>query len=167
MSPTVSVGEIDEVLFRELRKIAARLLRKERWNQSLPPTGLVAEAYVKLARGRARAVDQNHLLSLCCRAMQQVLIDRGRVRRGRERLTPRYVAAVMEKRTMNPELEMAARDMLSRLRRKDPLAAETVWMRYGEGFTIREIAARQRRAFWVVKVDADYALTWMSENWGK
>jgi RNA polymerase sigma factor (TIGR02999 family) len=74
------------LLYRDLRDIAARQLRREAGNRTLQATALVHEAYVKLAAGGiVPAADRVHFLAMAARAMRQVLVDRARRRRSSKR----------------------------------------------------------------------------------
>lgn len=69
------------LIYEELRRIARRQLRRGPAGPSLGATGLVHEAYLKLAgAGEIGAADQGHLLAVAATAMRQVLIDRARAR---------------------------------------------------------------------------------------
>ena len=75
-------GAIDRVVplvYEDLRRIARRQLGRGFGNQSVRPTELVHEAYVKLSMGgAAAAVDRSHFLAIAARAMRQVLVDEAR-----------------------------------------------------------------------------------------
>jgi RNA polymerase sigma factor (TIGR02999 family) len=68
-----------EVVYGDLRHLAARELRRKGGERTLQATALVHEAYLKIAAGGAiQAEDRLHLLALAARAMRQVLVDRAR-----------------------------------------------------------------------------------------
>jgi RNA polymerase sigma-70 factor (ECF subfamily) len=74
------------LLYRDLRDVAARQLRREGGNRTLMATALVHEAYLKLAAGGAvPAEDRVHFLAIAARAMRQVLVDHARKRRSSKR----------------------------------------------------------------------------------
>jgi RNA polymerase sigma factor (TIGR02999 family) len=74
-------GALDEVVPRvydELRGLARSQLRRQP-GATLDATGLVHEAYLKLARsGSLAAVSRCHFLAIAASAMRQILIDRAR-----------------------------------------------------------------------------------------
>jgi RNA polymerase sigma factor (TIGR02999 family) len=82
-------GAIDRVVplvYDDLRRIARRQLGRGFGPQSVRPTELVHEAYVKLSVGGAEAaVDRSHFLAIAARAMRQVLIDEARQRQAAKR----------------------------------------------------------------------------------
>ena len=81
-------GAIDRVVplvYEDLRRLARGQLRRVFGSQSVRPTELVHEAYVKLSAGGVEAVDRGHFLSIAARAMRQVLVDEARHHRAAKR----------------------------------------------------------------------------------
>lgn len=81
----LSVGDVDaekeafRLLYRPLRQIALREMRKERQDHTLQPTALVHEAYVKLAGQRTKDwQNRAHFLAVAAVVMRQVLVDHAR-----------------------------------------------------------------------------------------
>src|SRR5262249_58503625 len=75
-------GELVALVYDELRRVAARLMRRERPDYTLSPTAVVHEAVIRLL-GEAvfdRAADRNYLFASAARAMREVLIDHARRR---------------------------------------------------------------------------------------
>src|SRR5215216_734488 len=73
-------------IYDELRILARRQIARLPPGQTLSPTALVHEAYVKLADRSARTLqDQQHFRALAARAMRQVIIDYLRQRRAHKR----------------------------------------------------------------------------------
>jgi RNA polymerase sigma factor (TIGR02999 family) len=74
------------IVYEELRQLAGRQVARERSDSTLQATGLVHEAYLKLAAGkRAHASDRAHFLAIAARAMRQVLVDHARRRQAERR----------------------------------------------------------------------------------
>jgi len=82
-------GAIDQIVplvYEDLRRLARRQLGRKFGPQSVRPTELVHEAYVKLSVGGAEAaVDRSHFLAIAARAMRQVLVDEARNRKAVKR----------------------------------------------------------------------------------
>ncbi len=76
-----ALGRLMPLVYDELRRIAAALMRRERGDHTLQPTALVHEAYARLAGGATSATDRAHFLSLAARVMRRVLVDHARARR--------------------------------------------------------------------------------------
>src|SRR5436190_5228348 len=89
--------ELAAVVYRELRGLAARQLRRERSHHTLQPTALVHEAYLRLIdqrhvpwQGRA------HFIAVAATMMRRVLIDHARKRRAGKRVDPAQVDPISE-----------------------------------------------------------------------
>lgn len=81
-------GALDRIVplvYDELRRMAARQLRRERAGHTLHATALVHEAYVKLAGSAVEAADRGHFMAIAARAMRQVLVDHARRRNAEKR----------------------------------------------------------------------------------
>src|SRR5215470_7256336 len=75
-------GELVALVYDELRRVASRLMRRERADHTLTPTAVVHEAVIRLL-GEAvfdRAADRGFLFAAAARAMREVLIDHARRR---------------------------------------------------------------------------------------
>ena len=138
-------GAIDRIVplvYDDLRALAQRQLRRSARPQTLRPTELVHEAYVKLSAGGAStAVDRSHFLAIAARAMRQVMVDyarhHGAAKRGAgwERAT---LSGVGWESDFGPEELLALNDALERL---DPRQRQVVECRFFGGMEEREIAA--------------------------
>src|SRR5215216_1390656 len=73
------------LVYDELRSLADRQLGREYAPRTLNATGLVHEAYVKLAAGSVQAEDRKHFIALAARVMRQVLVDQARRRAAAKR----------------------------------------------------------------------------------
>src|SRR5262245_28073449 len=77
-----------ELVYDELRKLAAQKLAQEKPGQTLQPTALVHEAYLRLVEGDPARVwnSRGHFFAAAAKAMRCILInrarDRGRLKRG-------------------------------------------------------------------------------------
>lgn len=129
------------LVYDELRGLAERQLSRERAGHTLGATGLVHEAYVKLAAGgTGDASDRAHFLAIAARAMRQVLVDYARrrmaVKRGGgwERTTLGAGQAAVE---FNLEEMLALDRALDEL---EPRQREIVEYRFFAGLEEHEIA---------------------------
>src|SRR6476659_3615007 len=76
-----AIDRIVPLVYDDLRRLAKRQLSRRFGPQSVRPTELVHEAYVKLARGGPEgAADRSHFLAIAARAMRQVLVEEARNR---------------------------------------------------------------------------------------
>jgi len=133
-----------ELTYRELRKIAAGHLRRERSARSLQTTDLVHEAYLRLA-GQAGAPwrDRAHFFQVAAHVMRQFLIDRARKRHAGKR--GGGVPEISLDRALNvaeapsPDL-LVLDEALSRLQALDDRQCQVVEMRFFAGMSEEEIA---------------------------
>lgn len=80
-----AIDRIVPLVYEDLRRLAQRQIGRGFGQESVRPTELVHEAYMKLSGGAAVAVDRAHFFAIAARAMRQVLIDEARHRRAVKR----------------------------------------------------------------------------------
>jgi len=73
-----AVGELFQLVYVELRSLAAAQLARERPEHTLRPTALVHEAFLKLSGTAVSAEDRGHFVGIAARAMRQILVDHAR-----------------------------------------------------------------------------------------
>jgi len=140
----LDVERLAPAAYDELRRLAAALMRRERPGQTLQPTALVHEAYLRLADAGTPWTDRTHFIAIVGRSMRQILVDRARARGARKRwagldrvtLSERLAAAAHD-----DDLLPALDDALNRLEQVDPEQARIVELRYFVGFSVEEAAA--------------------------
>ena len=72
--------ELLPLVYEELRRLAAAKMANEKPGQTLQPTALVHEAWLKLAREETPWRDRRHFIRAAAEAMRRILIDRARSR---------------------------------------------------------------------------------------
>lgn len=136
--------EILPLVYDELRKLARARLRKVPPGNTLQPTALVHEAYMRLVRGEDRGWDsRGHFFAAAAEAMRQILVDqarrKSRVKRGGDR--KRLDADEIDLPIEGPgEDVLALHDALSRLEVEDERKAKVVKLRYFVGLQREEVA---------------------------
>jgi RNA polymerase sigma factor (TIGR02999 family) len=153
------------VVYDELRRLAASKLARERPGQTLQPTALVHEAYLRLLGDTAAQWENRvHFLGAAAEAMRRILVEAAR-RKGRlKHGGGRPVREIDENDliTMPDSVDVIALDeALDRLAREDPVKAELVKLRYFAGLTVEEAG----RLLGVSRATADrywaFARTWL------
>lgn len=137
------------LVYEELRKLAAQKLVQEKPGQTLQPTALVHEAYLRLVNvDRPQQWNgRGHFFAAAAEAMRRILVERarhrGRLRSGggRERVDLQTLesTAVIDDAAADDDL-LAINEALAQLARTEPQAAEVVKLRYFVGLTIEESA---------------------------
>lgn len=151
------------MLYRELREVAGRRLRGERAAESLRPTGLVHEAWIRLVGSGGAFASRGHFLGCAVLAMRSVLVDRARrlqaQRRGGEaRVEPLATADGARQDPRDGLLDgLALGEAMDRLHEVSPDASAVATMRLLCGQGIDEIAAQLEVSAGKVKKDWAFA----------
>jgi RNA polymerase sigma factor (TIGR02999 family) len=148
-----------ELVYQELRRLAAGLLRRERPGHTLQPTALVHEALLRLLRPDALGGAQNRaqLLAAAARAMRRVLVDHARRRAADKRgggQPPLLLDEALDYFTEQRLDLLALHEALDRLAELHARQAQVVELRFFGGFTVEEIAAQLQMS--VSTVESDY-----------
>jgi len=153
-------------VYDDLRVMAHRHLRGEREGHTLGTTGLVHEAYLKLAAlDRMQWVNQAHVLGLAARAMRRILIDYAVARRAEKRGGGLDLAtlddALLMAESRGEEL-IALDEALQRLAVVDVRLARVVECRFFGGMSIEETADALSTSPATVKRDWTLARAWLN-----
>jgi len=134
-----------ELVYDELRRLAAQLLAGERRDHTLQPTALVHEVYLELIGpdGSVSVKDRQHFLAIAAQAMRRALIDHARGKQrakrggGRKRVDLDSNLAVTGEELDLLELDCA----LDALRAHSAELAQLVELRFFAGLPMNEVAA--------------------------
>lgn len=138
------LDELWEIVYPELRELARGFLKRERPNHPLNPTGLVHEAFLRMAdQKRVNWQGRAHFMAISAQAMRRILVDHARSklrkkRSGQWRRTLLTDDALLTRQ--NDEHVLAVHEALEKLEEADPLRAKIVELRFFSGMTIKEIA---------------------------
>src|SRR4051794_40172132 len=130
----------------ELRKLAAGYLRHERRGQTLQPTAVVNEAYMRLLpQRRVSWANRAHFFGIAAKMMRRVLVDHARRRPAAKRgAGPAEPVSISGVATPPREADvvdvLALHTALSDLTELDPRQARIVEMRFFAGLTVDEVA---------------------------
>jgi RNA polymerase sigma factor (TIGR02999 family) len=133
------------LVYDELRKLAAQKLAQEKPGQTLQPTALVHEAYLRLVGVKESQSwnSRGHFFAAAAEAMRRILIENARRKKadkrggGRARVSLECVDAG----TVAPPDELLALDeALERLGCHDPVAGQLVKLRYYAGLSLEQAA---------------------------
>ena len=143
---TAARDELIGLVYRELRRIAARSLASERDDHTLQPTALVHEAYERLTDLRsARFRDRSHFFAVAAGLMRRILVDHARRRRALRRGGPAEKVALDENQAAGDAGAtavdvIALDDALEELATLDATQARVVELRFFAGLGPSEIA---------------------------
>jgi RNA polymerase sigma factor (TIGR02999 family) len=134
------------IVYRELRRIAAALMRSERADHTLQPTAVVHEALLRLMEGEPVSFEnRSHFFAIAARIMRRLLVDHARRRVAGKRGGEGMQQIEMEEAlALTPEQSndvLALHDALDQLEQLDERQARIVEMHYFAGNSVEEIAA--------------------------
>lgn len=182
-----ALGELTGLLYRELRSLAQRHLRRERPNHTIQRTALVHEAFVRLVS--QQSVDwrsRAHFFALASTLMRRILVDHARARLSSKRgggtpvlsleeLTappadpesagPSEIESIADSQEGDSDEDIAAIDeALNRLAAIDSRQVQVVQMRYFGGLTIEETAQALEISDATVKREWTLARAWLKRE---
>jgi RNA polymerase sigma-70 factor, ECF subfamily len=131
------------LVYLELRRCAARCLRRERPDHTLQPTALVHEAYLRLARqDRIAWRNRAQFFGVAAQMMRRILVDHARERHAAKRPGAALRVALSDRIAVrDPDCEILLLDeALQELSLLDPRQGQIVEMRYFAGMSEREVA---------------------------
>ena len=162
---SAALEKLVPLVYSELRRIAARQLRRERPNHTLQPTALVHEVYLKLVdQHRIEWQNRAQFFGIAAQLIRRILVDHVRNRRTAKRgggtLTVALDDAVSEPARENIDL-VKLDDALLSLAAKDEQQSRVVELRFFGGLSIEETAEVLRISPSTVKRDWATAKAWL------
>jgi len=158
------------LVYTELKRIAAQKMAAEAPGNTLQPTALVHEAWMKLVGdGEAPFENRAHFFSAAAEAMRRILVDSARRKRairrgsGAAREDLREYHFVQNER---PEELLAVDEALDLLAKEDPAAANLVKLRYFVGMTMDEAATTMGMSLRNTERTWTYARAWLRRQIG-
>ncbi len=164
-----ALDRILPVVYAELRQIARAQLRRESAGHTLQATGLVHEAYLRLAeRDELRPRDRHHFFAIAAQAMRRVLIDHARGRNRKKRGVGAVAVSLDHAESFLVEEAtdqlFALDDALERLARASPRAARVVEIRFFAGLSLQETADVLDISLKTVQRDWLIARAWLQKE---
>ena len=168
-----ALEELTALLYRELRSLAQRHLRRERSNHTIQRTALVHEAFVRLIN--QQSVDwrsRGHFFALASTLMRRILVDHARARLSSKRgggQTVESLEAIDDDGTVDESADSdenitAIDGALTRLAAVDDRQVQIVQMRYFGGLTIEETAQALDISEATVKREWTLARAWLKRE---
>jgi len=152
MDPTTNALEFSEniniypsekllpMVYEELRRLAAYRLKNEMGNQTLQPTALVHEAWLRIAGNDERSwEDQLHFFNAASLAMRRILVERARGKARTKRRRPDDLSFMDQEWIENDDHIIMIHECLTLLERSDPESAKVVLLKFYGGLSSSEI----------------------------
>jgi RNA polymerase sigma-70 factor, ECF subfamily len=166
-----ALNQLLPLVYAELRRVAARQLRKERADHTLQPTALVHEAYIRLVD--QRQVDWHnraHFFGVAAQVMRRILVDHARRHGASKRGEGVRSVSIDEARDVaaaSHEIPiLALNHALDRLEQVDAELAKIVELRAFGGLTIEEAAHVLSVSPSTAKRDWRTAKAWLNRELG-
>jgi RNA polymerase sigma-70 factor, ECF subfamily len=158
-------GQLVELVYSELRRLAASCMRKERPDHTLQATALVHEAYFRLVGQREiEWQSRAHFFGIAAQIMRRILLDHARDRRAAKRgggvrqVTLDDALMVTDDHLDNV---LALDESLRKLALKDPAQSRLVELRFFAGMTVEESAEVLGISTATVKREWSHAKAWL------
>ena len=144
--------ELFAAVYDDLRRLAASYMRDERAGHTLPPTGLVNEAFLRMEREQSAlqvAENRRHFFTIAARAMRRILVEHARFHAAARRPSSRQGETLDELKVGSlagggaepSPLEILTVDQaMGRLRSVNERQAQVVELRYFAGLEESETA---------------------------
>jgi RNA polymerase sigma factor (sigma-70 family) len=175
---TQAAGQLLPLVYDELRRLAAQKLAHERPGQTLEPTALVHEAYLRLVGSGAREPategagepeptrggfqTRGHFFAAAAEAMRRILVENARRKKRRKHGGDLRRVDPIDPPTPEPDDEVLALDeALTRLAEEDADAAKVVELRHFAGLGHEDVAATLGITVYRARQKWTYARAWL------
>lgn len=160
----IDADNLFQLVYPQLRSLAASLMQTERRGHLLQPTGVVNELFLKLVQQRKLDfTNRQHFYSFAARLMRRILVDfargQGRVKRNGGQPVPLTDELVWA--DVAPENILDVDNALSALEALDERKCRMVEMRFILGFTAEETADLMGLSKASVDRDLRFARSWL------
>ena len=160
------------LVYEELRRLAAHKMAHDAPGQTLQPTALVHEAWLRLgADGQPAWRNRGHFFAAAAEAMRRILVERARQRTalkrggGAARVSLDELEIPMT--AVDDERLLAVDEALQKLAAHHPQQAEVVKLRYFVGMTFEEAASVLDISIRTAKASWAYARAWLKVEMSK
>lgn len=155
----------EQLLYGEMKRIAALHLRRETAGHTLQPTALVHEVFLRMQKLTQTGWESRQYLGLVSATMRRILIDHARKKGSRRRnesvalecptgFSPSFS-------TLSNEDMIALNEALDELAEMDRRQAQIIEMRFFGGFEMAEIAAELQLSERTVQREWSAARAWL------
>jgi RNA polymerase sigma-70 factor, ECF subfamily len=160
----VAGEELTRLVYAELHRRAAAILRRESPGHTLRPTALVHEAYLRLVGQRTPFRNSSHFFGVASQAMRRILVDHARARHAQKRAEGGLRVELTESlASASPrDVDLLALDAaLDDLAARDPGQAQLVELRFFGGLSHEEAAETLGLTLAVAKQEWSLAKAWL------
>ncbi|MHC4140529.1 MAG: ECF-type sigma factor [Planctomycetota bacterium] len=165
-----AASKLLELVYDELRRLARHQMAAVPPGDTLQPTALVHEAYLRLLGREPEAgwEGRAHFFNAAARAMRDIIVEQARKHARIKRGGNRRRVALDENTLVSPQTTsedlLALDEALKALEETDPTSARIALLRYFAGLTVEETAQAMGTAPRTVKRHWQYALAWLDRR---
>ena len=159
---TGAASELLAVVYADLRQIARAKMAREQPGQTLQPTALVHEAWLRL--GNVNFENRAHFFAAAAEAMRRILVEAARRKRSARRGSGEIPVDLADLQIAAPSPDdelLAVNEALEVLALRDPQKAELVKLRYFVGMSIAEAATALGISERTAKRHWTYSRAWL------
>lgn len=165
LGEALAVEQLLPVVYQELRLMAAQQLVREKPGQTLQPTALVHEAYLRLVKPTTNSptpefANRRHFFGAAAEAMRRILIDQAR----RKQLLHRVAADEIEPAIVTDDRWLHLADALTTLTTSDPTAAQVAQLRLLGGLSIEEAGEMLGMSRATAYREWEFARAWLANQ---
>jgi len=160
-----ALDKLVPIVYDELRRQAARYLRRERPGHTLQTTALIHEAYLRLIDQKSvQWQNRAQFFGIAAQMMRRILVDHARTKHRAKRGGSDIRVSLTDATslTKDPDLDLVELDeALNRLGKIDPQQSKIVELRFFSGLNVDETAAALQISPATVKRDWKVAKAWL------
>jgi RNA polymerase sigma factor (TIGR02999 family) len=159
-----ALNKVMPLVYAELHRIARRAWGQQQHNNTLQPTALINEAYLKLAHvENASFTDRCHFFAVASSAMRQILVNHAKGRLTGKRGGAHAHVSIDDVQPVHQEAAeiVALHEALEALQAVDPRKSKIVEMRYFGGLSVEETAEALGISVRTVNRDWSLARSWL------
>jgi RNA polymerase sigma factor (TIGR02999 family) len=165
-----ALDELLPLIYKELRRLAASYLRRERRDHTLQPTALINEVFLRLIdQHDIKWQNRAHFFGVAARLMRRILVDHARAHQAAKRGGEHYSLSLSKADRIGgqPTLDILTLHLtLQRLEQLDPQQARIVELRFFGGLTIEESAEVLSISHATVEREWKMARAWLRQEMG-
>lgn len=168
-----AASDLLPVVYDELRRLAASRLRRLPPGQTLQPTALVHDAYLRLIKNSDPGWSgRGHFFGAAAMAMRNILVEHARRKDsvkhggGRRRVDLGHASDTPLTAELSPGEVLGLDAALDRLEREHPRQSRVVLLRYFAGMTNEQIADMMDVGVSTIKRDWRFARAWLRREMG-
>ena len=161
-----ALGQVAAIVERELHRLAASYLRRERPGHTLQPTALVNEAFLRLV-GQSSGPDwesRSHFVAIAAQHMRQILVDYARRHRAAKRGAGVTMVALDDAQAASDPRSvdlLALDEALAKLADVDARKARAMELKFFGGLEMAEIATVLNISIKTVEKDVRLGAAWL------